>query len=412
MRILYICHLYPEFEESLQKGVWEPTGSREISRMIERLEHAPNIEPSFIMTHTNPRSDFDLNEDRLFKVKGFDTRFFCLNGQKNNNNLVSKMLGGSAQKRMLNVIMQTCTQIKPDIVYCDTDNIEAASVIAEKTDIPVVWRLNRMTNAMQKEPKLAGRDYRKLLNNPIAHVIATLDGSSAEEWLLRTFGDESKISLMPNGYDRNQEHKTVRLPENQKTKVLFAGPVDFAGGWRPFVKTFTHIKDEEQDKIEALILNQGNELETMKDFVKQSGVEEYFHFLPTLTTQEMKDVYLRSDMCVSMNLEGNLKDHVIAALCEGLCVIIPEPDTVNGIDIDTDTFISNDAALRYGERTNTQSLAKTILEMRRVYKRRESFAKNGQKFANQKIQTWQGRVDDEMKILENIVEDLDQQKRA
>lgn len=403
MKVLYICHLYPEFEASLKSGKWAPTGVPEIAHMIERLEHASNIEPSFIFTHTNAKSDLKLKEDQLFKIKGFKSRIFALAGTPNSVNFMNKVIGASSSKHTNSVILESCLQNKPDIVYCDRENLEAASEIAAKTDIPVIWRVNRMTTAMH-DPKTSDKDYRKLLQSPIHSAIATLDGNITEEWLLKMLSGKTKIFMLPSGYDRSQEHKSSKLPDNDSTKILFAGPLNSSGGWEHFVKAFAHIKEQEQTKIEAVVACDGPDLGAMQDLAKKYDVFELFHFLPSITEREMKDVYLKCDVCVSLNAEGNMSDQVLAALSEGLCVLLPESDTSDGLDMDTDKFIPNDAALRFGERTNTDRLAKIIIDMRRIHKRRASFAKNGQKFANRKIQTWQARIDQEIKILEDVVE--------
>ena len=110
----------------------------------------------------------------------------------------------------------------------------------------------------------------------------------------------------------------------------------------------------------------------------------------------------RADFYVSLNRMGNLSNANLEALASGACMVTPVSQSELEIDVDTDAYIPEDTALRFGAAEDIASLSSAILRLHRHPAERKARGRRAAALARELLPSWDKRVAQELAILERI----------
>lgn len=404
MHILYICRLFTGFEKSLQTTEWTPLGAPTIAKMINHLDQHDIHSTTFVWTCKDYNSSWKASKDQIVKLHGLNTKIHILAGKNRFPQSWGRIREKLREIVHLLKIWKLYKKTKPDLIYCDRVNLPIAAFFATFTKTPVIWRIMGVlqemhSNLTNTSPR--AKLFRKLYKSQFAAVICTLDGSNGQNWMNNALNAKTKKHLLVNGYTPETTKETCKWPQNKKCKILFPGRIEQLKGLTTLLNTAKTLKKQEIENLQFIIAGYGTAEEWIKQQITDNDLNEYFFFTGTLTPQQMKYARKNSDIYLSCGTHGNMTNTTIEALSDGLCTIIPLPNKNIGTDIDTNNFISANAAIRYGEQDDYESLAKILIELSQSPEQRNSIGNNGKTFAQNNIPSWEERITNELSIWEN-----------
>ena len=134
----------------------------------------------------------------------------------------------------------------------------------------------------------------------------------------------------------------------------------------------------------------------------ERGALDCISLLGQVSHDQIAALHRHCDNYVSLNPMGNLTNAKLEAMRCGACMIIPASQPETGIDLDTDAYILEDAALRFGAVEDVASLRAAILRLHRDPKQRAEQGQRAATLARKLLPTWNQRVAQELTILEKI----------
>ena len=133
----------------------------------------------------------------------------------------------------------------------------------------------------------------------------------------------------------------------------------------------------------------------------EGGALDRVSFLGQLRHWQVIALQQRCDIYVSLNPMGNLTNANLEAIKAGACTIIPASRPVEGVDVDTDELVPQDAVTRIAPYDDIEGLTAAVLRLYRDpgerAKRPEAAAVGGLS-----IPGWGERIDREISMLEDI----------
>ncbi len=406
MKILYICRLFSGFEESLKTGIWNPKGAPTVAKMLSYLDQSETHELRIIMTAKDYNSTWDKKTDQIIKIDGLKTPIQVLAGSNYFPAWFWKFRDKFRDLRQCLIICAQVQKFKPDLIYCDRVNIFPAAVLTRTTKIPVIWRVMGVLEEMHgalKSKRLRSHFYRFLVRSPFAAVICSLDGSGGQLWMEKSLHPSVNKHMLVNGYDHDLEPATIPLPVSEKVSILFAGRLEKLKGLDVFLNAIKNLKETGNTEFRVLVAGYGSQYPWMRQKVEDYGLNDLFVFLGGLTAEQMKYVRLQSNIYVSCGTHGNMTNTTIEALSDGLCTVVPEPNKISGVDVETDAFLSEKAALRYGPQADDEALAKSLEKLINSRELREKYAKAAREFSQTHISSWDNRISQEIELLNSCI---------
>ena len=413
MKIIYICRLFTGLEQSLYTKTWSPTGVPTIYKIIEKLDSSDN-NVRFILTKKDVGngefSTWNEKRDKSIKLKGLRNQFYVLSGAE----FFPEFL-----PRKIVMILRECRQVfkilfnvfrfKPNLIYIDHANTISAGILARVTKIPVVYRIMGVYPYMRRVingGSLLNRIMKWSYAAPYKLVICTQDGSGVEGWLNNSLKKNIDREILINGVTRfNFDKKNLvefnEIPENRFV-ILFLGKLEEYKGCNDFVSAIISLINKGYRDITALVIGSGSQKKILQERVRLEGQESSFIFISNLPHDEVVNAHLRSDIYVSLNKLGNLSNSNLEAMSLGSCIVLPEPNYDNGVDVITKDLIGSSSTLYVPRGASEDYLANSLENLYLDSEKRNLFSQNILKLGNEFIPTWDERIDYEIEILKKI----------
>lgn len=408
MRMLYIVRLFSGLEEGLREGVWQPRGVPTIYRMIEALDRSDH-DVRFVFTCKDVGSGWEHIGHRTFPVEGLRNPVTVLAGGNRLPRVFGRARGYLREARQAWPIWRLHRDFRPDVMYFDRVNIYQAALAARFARTPVVWRVMGVPPAMHDLLKarhpvavLTRMAYRA----PFATVVCSRDGSGGEAWMERALAPATPRRMMINGADGaagaelSPDTRAALAPG--RTKVLFVARLVENKGCMAFMKGFLEALAKEPEGLQAVIAGDGPLGEPMHSLADQHGALHRVSFLGQVSHDQIAALHKASDIYVSLNPMCNLTNANLEALRCGACMIIPASPPDSDIDSDTDALVPEDTALRVSSPEDAKGLAAAILRLHGDPAERSRRAARAREIARDAIPSWEGRIEDEITLLEQI----------
>lgn len=408
MRILYVVRLFSGLEDGLRERAWRPRGVPTIYRMIEALDRSAH-DVRFVFTCKDSGSAWPHGAHRSFAVKGLSRPVTVLAGGNALPGWLGRSRGYLRELRQAWPLWRLHRRFRPAVMYFDRVNIYQAALAAHLTRTPVVWRvmgvpppMHAMLEARDPVARITRRAYRA----PFAKVICSRDGSGGEQWMERALAPTTPRVMMLNGADIASGAPldadiAAALPPD-RTKVLFVARLVENKGCMAFIEGFLDALEQEPDGLHAVIAGDGPYRAPMREAAAGRGALDRVSFLGQVLHDQVVALQRRCDVYVSLNPMGNLTNANLEAIKAGACMIIPASRPDEGIDVDTDELVPQDAVTRIASYDDVEGLTAAVLRLHRDPGERAKRAEAAAAVGRLSIRGWGERIDREIAMLEDI----------
>ena len=161
------------------------------------------------------------------------------------------------------------------------------------------------------------------------------------------------------------------------------------------------ILKEKKHILNIVIVGDGTLYDEAINLCKKSGFIDKFKFLKSIPHKDVLNEQIKSDIYVSANTDGNLINTNLEAISSNACMVIPKPQFEKFIDIETYKLLGN--AVVYYEVNDVNDLKNKILYLLNNPSKIKYFKKKISAAKLKFMKTWGHRIDEEEKILKNIV---------
>ena len=405
MNILFVTRLYSGFEASLSKSEWKPEGVPTIYNLFNKLSLKHRL--SIIFTAKDSGATYTSNwkekKDINVKLKNLKADIKVLSGTEYFFSFIPRKLAMIMRDvRQLIKIIFYVIKIKPDLVYCDSANIIIAFLLTKIfPSKPIVVRVLGICSfwrSITNSKRIVHRIYKFAYKGKFSAVIGTQDGSGIEYWFKETLIKDVPRYVLLNGVDSVQNtHKTHKT---NKT-ILFVGRLEEYKGILYFLNAIIMILKEKKHILNIVIVGDGTLYDEAINLCKNSGFIDKFKFLKSIPHEDVLNEQIKSDIYVSANTDGNLINTNLEAISSNACMVIPKPQSEKFIDIETYKLLGN--AVVYYEVNDVNDLKNKILYLLNNPSKIKYFKKKISTTKLKFMKTWWHRIDEEEKILKNIV---------
>ena len=109
-----------------------------------------------------------------------------------------------------------------------------------------------------------------------------------------------------------------------------------------------------------------------------------------------------TDIYVSLNRAGNLSNANLEAIAAGCCIIIPESQKINSIDVFTDQLLPEDSVYRIKNSDDIEGLVsltnKLLSNEKKILEKKKGLNK-----VKNSLKTWDQRINYEIKLLKEVI---------
>ena len=405
MKLLLVTRLYSGFELSLKNLIWNPEGVPTIYNLINGLADKHNI--SIIFTAKDSGTTYTSNwretKDKNIKLKNLNAKIRVLSGIYYYPIFLPRKLAMIFRDiRQLFCILFYIRKNKPALIYCDSANVVIAYFIKKiYPKIPVVVRVLGVCSfwrSILNSKRLVHKIYKFAFKGNFSAVIGTQDGSGIEYWFHEALKNNVPRYVLLNGVKKNLNIKTNL---NESIKILFVGRLEIYKGILVFVKALIKVLNTTTTKITITIIGDGTLYKQALNLCKSSGYIKNFNFLKSIPHKDVLNHHSDSDIYVSSNTDGNLINTNLEAISSNACMIIPKPQKNKKIDIKTYELLKN--SVLYYKVNNSNDLADKIMFLLNSLNNIISYKNKIGQIKDSFIRTWDERVREEIKILENLV---------
>ncbi|MBN42913.1 MAG: hypothetical protein CL573_05425 [Alphaproteobacteria bacterium] len=405
MRILYVARLFSGLAEGIRDRCWDPRGVPTVYRLLQALDGSEH-ELKIVFTVKDDATGWTDTGTKTFPIAGFGREITVIPQRLVLPTGFGRARGYLREISQYREIRRLCNNFAPDLAYFDRVNVYAASLIARRTKIPVVWRVMGVPPAMHDMLELGGPVARITCwayQAPFAMVLCSRDGSGGEQWMDRALAPDTPRCMMLNGVDTPDasvldENLRKRLA-GPETKVLFVARLVEDKGCIEFVDGVCRALDAAPGRFRALVAGDGPFAQSMRQHVEAAGHSDHFHFLGQLPHKQINGLLQASDIYVSLNQMCNLTNANLEAMRTGVCMIIPTSPGIRGIDVDTDNLMPPDTILRVAD---MREFRDALIRLDSDPGEREGRAKSIGARADAIIPTWDERITEEMNLLEQL----------
>ena len=406
IKILYVCRLFSGLEDSIINKKWSPTGVPTIYRLIDKLKEN-NKYFKLIFTVKDGYSKLNIKKNTKIKIPEFLLPITILSGTKY----------GSKKFRLLKNIYREISQFiyisynffifKPNIVYIDHGNVWSAGLLARFTKTPIVFRVMGVYAPMHEtfnidNPSIIQKILIWLYRSPFKLVICTQDGTGVESWLSKAIHPSVRIEILLNGLPNETSSKPIITFLSNYKYITFLGKLEYAKGAGQFVEAMCRVLKKNHSKLFINIIGFGSLRDELILYTQSKGLSKYFNFIERLSNHEIIPMLKYTDIYVSLNRAGNLSNANLEAIAAGCCIIIPESQKINSIDVFTDQLLPEDSVYRIKNSDDIEGLVsltnKLLSNEKKILEKKKGLNK-----VKNSLKTWDQRINFEIKLLKEVI---------
>jgi glycosyltransferase involved in cell wall biosynthesis len=393
MKIVFILSYYSSFKSSVDRGQWNPEGMPAVSKLFETLVRS-NID--FTVFFTNRNSNF--NRIYTKSIQGFKNQFIIIS-KKHFPKPVRYMYEYKLYQEVNNAIIYNP---KETLIYCDRANIVVGSLFAYLTKIPVVLRLHGVTTLYFDSSKLKWKlsNFIKYVSfkAPFSKVVCTKDGTPGELFIDKYFRKDIGISLL-NGVVPNLFNNKECLEKKTQT-VLFVSRLDPTKGVNDFLILAERLLSMCRN-IKIVMIGDGPLRELVLNFHAKTVHPDRFHYLGTITHENINQHYLTASFFISFNDLGNLSNTMLEAITNGVIPITLRPCNETMRDISTFNVLKETAFFvdRDNRVVEAESIICNIIDNVKV---RNRLCLKVMNFSKTNFVSWDKRIADEIELIKTI----------
>ncbi len=405
MRVMMVVRLANGFAASIADGKWTPSGTPAIARLIERLDRGPEA-LRLIMTR-------GLAPGGNAAIPMLRSREKHLDGLRSPVTVLAegpRAYSGAGfwlrELIHLALVWREARRFHPDVIYVDRSNVLTGSVLARFGCAPVVLRLMGVPPELRKiltgsEP--ARRLFRWAYRAPFAHVISTLEGSRAVDFMEAALDAEVPRTVMLNGVDAEPSQgalpAALEAVPRDRVVATFLGRLEALKGADFFVDALLTLAEEDGNSLHGLIVGDGAQMDDLKAKVAAAGADERVTFTGALPHDTVARALARSGLYVSLNRQGHLSNATLEAMAHGVPVVLQEiAGQGAGMD-EFESLVPRQAYRAIAVDATPGDLAKELAGLAKAPAARGAMRKSLEAFARENLKPWDERIEREVKLL-------------
>ena len=408
MRVMMVVRLANGFIEGLVEQKWAPTGTPAIAKMIEYLDRgaddlslimaralAPN-EPAAVRSLRSPEKP----------ISGLTTPIRILaEGPRGYTGI------GYWLREALHFLQvwRAANRVRPDIIYVDRSNVLTGACLARFDKTPVVLRLMGVPPELRKilsGPQLARRIFRWAYRSPFAHVVSTLEGSRAVDFMEAALEPNVSRSVMLNGVDvepaAGAPPDALKKVPKDAVVVTFLGRVEKLKGADAFVDALLALPDDMRQRVHGLIVGDGELAAALEKRVVNEGASDRITFTGPLSRDAVAHVLRRSDLYVSLNRQGHLSNATLEAIACGVPIVVQEIAGPHSGPDEFESLLPRQAYRAISADAEPKALTKLLIQLAETPEKRKAMRQAIEAFAEQKLSSWNDRIEREVSLLRDI----------
>ncbi len=414
MKILYATRLFSGLERSFIDKKWNPIGVPTIYKLIEELDKSHDVK--FIFSAKDWSNGWLLSwkssTDKIISVEGLNRKIQILAGVAYYFSWLPRRTAIIFReiRQNIHLIVETL-RFKPDVFYCDHANIIVGAILSRvQRRTLVVYRVMGIDPTMRvalTSSSIIYKVFKWAYKSPFDLVIFTQEGSGFELWAKQALSKDVKTEILLNGVDEINSLNTIvsgselqNVPQDKKI-ILFVGKLEEYKGCYDFLDAIFLLIDKGVNDVHALIIGYGGEELKLKKLVKDRKDEKKFTFISELPHKQIFAAHRMSYIYVSMNHEGNLSNANLEAIQLNDCMIIPDPQPDNSIDVVTHQLLGD--SVTSVPIKSPILLANSIHKLILSKKDRETKIKLLESRKNDFLWSWNDRIKAEIVLLEQLI---------
>jgi glycosyltransferase involved in cell wall biosynthesis len=412
LKILYATRLFSGLEKSFEHKVWKPTGVPTIYKVIEEFDSNHNVKFIFSVkdSGTGYKSLWKKKNDANFYIKGLKNKITVLAG----TNyfflwLPRKFSMLMRELRQTIIILIQVLKYQPQIIYVDHANTLVGAILSRFSKRLVIYRIMGVYPSMRNSiisSGLINKIFKWAYQSPFSLLICTQDGSGVEPWINQAIDKKVETHILLNGVDEinieidKLDSKLNFLP-NDKEIILYVGKLEKYKGCYDFVNSIIFLLNNGKTNIHALIIGTGNEVDKLKQLISKNDYQSCFTFIEHLSHDQIISAHRMSDVYVSMNQLGNLSNSNLEAIQSNSCMVIPNPQVNDGIDIVTHDLLGN--SVISCPINQPEILSEELKKLIDSKNKRDALSKLIKIQKKSFMWSWDERIEFEIKLLETLV---------
>lgn len=392
MRVLFITSFYSGLQESVIKGSWNPSGMPAIYKLFEGLKARKHeFDSIFVSTHKKNKS--------LYKVDFFPKASFYELGVMPK----SKLLVVFKRWIYFWTLFQFLRKMEPkkyDCIYLDRANVSAVLILKYVFKQPVfVLRLHGIGFQFRKFSNSWFYKLKKFWNYiaykyPFQLVIASRDGTPTFDFMEAFCNKDSKKLVLLNGVDQTVQFSQNKDSSTKKIRFLFVSRLEKDKGIHHILEVFSKFSNQ---NIELIIVGAGSFKQKVEDY--DTG-QNCIRFLGSLPHDEVMNLFLSSDVFLSLNHLGNISNVVLEAVAAKKAIITFARNEETKQDMEAYRFLE-DNAFYIDTKDINKSLENVINKLISNPDLVHSFQNKIAKNVFPKLQSWEERIDQEIELILN-----------
>ena len=128
-------------------------------------------------------------------------------------------------------------------------------------------------------------------------------------------------------------------------------------------------------------------------FIEKHNLTDFVFLVGSLPKKKVSEMFLQSDIYVSLNKLGNLSNTVLEAMSFSKCIFILEKEPLFHIDMYTDKYIPHDVVVRINRRNIVEDLSIKIIDLIENPSKIKLYSQKTSFFMNANMQSWDKRID-------------------
>jgi len=233
-------------------------------------------------------------------------------------------------------------------------------------------------------------------------AVCTQDGSGIEFYLEKLLHRKTERVVLLNGVERYQSE--INKKKGNLLSLLFVGTLAESKGVLYLIDALTLLK-ERNIVFNTTIIGKGYLEEDIRKAIINGDLLDNIKLMGAVEHENIFRYYKDADVYISLNKLGNLSNTVLESMNMGNCIIMLGKNNIDFTDVFTEKFIPNDKVNIINRENIVTGLVDILVHLYENYQLVLEYSSQIKRFADENIWTWDERINYEIVLLENILEE-------
>ncbi len=314
--VLFYLRLYSGLRDSVESGVWNPSGVPTIVRMIEAVERS-GLPYQFVF-YSYERLPDAIRGKRYVEIEGLKKPVKVISIRCSLSDRIQAIFLGIAS-------VFFSIRYSAKLFYTDRSNVVGAAFVQRMGISRCVLRLLGFPPPLFEQVKKmnGGTLGRWAFNSPFSLVIGTNDGSSVRQLCEQLMNPDLEYEIVTNGIDRQVDSGRRSRSGEAPLQVVTVGRleeskccVELIHAWECFI--------DSGGVGNLVIVGEGALSGHLKELVEEKNLTECIQFSGAVQQRDVLSILNNFDIYVSFNEGAQLTNTNLEALRSGLAIILAE----------------------------------------------------------------------------------------